>query len=363
MIGQCLIGLPVEQLPTPALVLDHEAFMANIETMGNYLTKVKKNIRPHAKTHKTPAIGHIQMNAGAIGLCCATVGEAEVMAYSGIGNILIANEVIGEAAIRRVVNLARHAKIMVVVDEPGNTRDLSAAAKQYGAVLDILVDLDVGQGRCGLRSVEELVDLAKLVAKLPGLALRGVFGYEGHVQFVQNRAERTKQGQAANARLVQAAKAVSSAGLPVDIVSGAGTGTYDIAAEFPGMTEIEAGSYIFMDATYQKLGLPFKQSLTVLSMVVSRPTDELAIFDVGLKGISPERFNPIVSGFSNTIEVKHLSEEHAIAHLQGDIDPRPGDKLHFIPSHCCTTVNLYDNIFVARDGRVEAIWPIAARRA
>lgn len=363
MTGQYLIGLPVEQLPTPALVLDYEAFMHNIQAMSTYLAKVKMNIRPHAKTHKTPTIAHIQMNAGAIGVCCATVGEAEIMAYSGIGNILIANEVISEVAIRRVANLARHAKIMVVIDEPENARVLSKAAVQYGAALDVLVDLDVGLGRCGLRSEEQLVELAKLVNKLPGLSFRGVFGYEGQVQFLPDRDERTKQGRAANNRLVQAAKAISSAGLQVDIVSGAGTGTYDIAAEFPGITEIQAGSYIFMDGTYQKLGLPFTQSLTVLSMVVSRPTDELAIFDVGLKGISPERFNPSVKGHESTIEVKKLSEEHAVAHVQGGIDPRPGDRLHFIPSHCCTTVNLYNNIFVTRDGRVEAIWPIAARRA
>lgn len=225
MTGQYLIGLAVEQLPTPALVLDYEAFMDNIQTMSDYLAKVGTNIRPHAKTHKTPAIAHIQMKAGAIGLCCATVGEAEVMAYSGIGNILVANEVVGEVAIRRVANLARHARIMVVVDEPGNARDLSAAARQYGAVLDALVDLDVGLGRCGLRSEEQLVDLARLVHKLPGLSFRGVFGYEGQVQFLPDREERTRQGRAANARLVQAARTIAAAGLPVDIVSGAGTGT------------------------------------------------------------------------------------------------------------------------------------------
>ncbi len=363
MIGHYLIGLPVEQLPTPALVLDYEAFMANIATMGDYLAKAKVNIRPHAKTHKTPAIGHIQMNAGAIGLCCATIGEAEVMVYAGIGNILVATEVVGAAAIRRLACLARHARIMVVVDDPANARDLSAAATQYGATLHVLVDLDVGQGRCGLRSIDRLVDLGKLVDKLPGLEFRGAFGYEGHVQFIPDRAERTKQGQAANALLVQGAKALAAAGLPVDIVSGAGTGTYDIAAAFPGITEIQAGSYIFMDGTYQKLGLPFKQALTVLATVVSRPTDDLAICDVGLKGISPERFNPSVQGHENAIEVQKLSEEHANARLSGGLDPRPGDKLHFIPSHCCTTVNLYDNLFVTRGGIVEAIWPIAARRA
>ena len=146
--------------------------------------------------------------------------------------------------------------------------------------------------------------------------------------------------------------------------SGAGTGTYDIAAEFAGMTEIQAGSYIFMDGTYQKVGLPFEQSLTVLATVVSRPSEDVAVFDVGIKGISPERFNPAVQGCSGgMIEVSKLSEEHATAHLSGAIDPRPGERMHFIPSHCCSTVNLYDSMFAVRNGVVEAIWPVAARRA
>lgn len=363
MSVQYLIGLPVEQLPTPALVLDVAAFTRNLEKMHGYLRQVKTNIRPHVKSHKTPAIAHLQMKAGAIGLCCATIGEAEVMVYSGLDNILIANEIIGEVAIRRTINLARHAKIMVVVDELANVRDLSAAARQYGASLDVLVDLDVGLGRCGARSLDQLIELAKAVDRSPGLSFRGVFGYEGQVQFITDGEERLRQGRAANELLVQAAKAISGIGLNVEIVSGAGTGTYNIAAEFPGITEIQAGSYIFMDGTYQKLGLPFEQSLTVLSMVVSRPADDLAIFDVGLKGISPERFNPAILGHAGLIEVKKLSEEHANAQLLSNIDPRPGDKMHFVPSHCCTTVNLYDYMYVTRDGIIEAIWPIAARRA
>lgn len=362
MSRQYMIGLPVKELPTPALVLDIEALERNLETMGNYLAKVKTNIRPHAKTHKTPTIAHLQTKAGAIGQCCQTVGEAEIMTYAGVSNILIASEVVGEVNIRRTVNLARHARIMTIVDDLTNVRDLSAASRQYGANLDILVDLDVGQHRCGVRSLEQLVELAKAVDRAPGLTLRGVFGYEGHIQFIIDREERTKLGKAASSLLVQGAKAVAGAGLNVEIVSGAGTGTYDIAAEFPEITEIQAGSYIFMDGTYQKLGLPFVQSLTVLGQVVSRPSPDMVIFDVGIKAISPERFMPSVQGYEDSITVQKLSEEHATAQLlEGDL--RPGDKVHFVPSHCCTTVNLYDYMYVTRNGIIEAIWPITARRA
>ena len=364
MRGQYWVGMPVDQLPTPALVVDIEILNRNMETMAEYLARTKTNLRPHAKTHKTPTIGHMQMRAGAVGLCCATVGEAEVMVYSGISNVMIANEVVDPLSLRRAVNLARQARVMMIVDDRENVRNLSAVARQYGVSMDVLVDLDVGQGRCGARSVGQLTELAREVEQSKGLQLKGVFGYEGHVQFIQDRAERTQKGQAANEKLVQAAKELTRLGMNIEIVSGAGTGTYDIAAEYPGITEIQAGSYIFMDGTYQKLGLPFEQSLTVLATVVSRPTHDVAVFDVGLKGISPERFNPSVQGCSGRmIEVSKLSEEHSVANLSGDIDPRPGEKMHFVPSHCCTTVNLYDSMFVARNGMVEAIWPIAARRA
>jgi D-serine deaminase-like pyridoxal phosphate-dependent protein len=362
--GQSMIGMPVKQIPTPALVLDIEIMMRNMETMANYLSRVKTHLRPHAKSHKTPAIGHMQMRAGAIGLCCATVGEAEVMVYSGVSDVLIANEVVDALSLRRAVNLARQAHVMMLVDDRENVRNLAAVARQYGVKVDVLVDLDVGMGRCGARSMEQLVDLAREVNAAQGLQLKGVFGYEGHVQFIPDREERTLKGQAANNMLVKAAKELAGLGMNIEIVSGAGTGTYDIAAEYPEITEIQAGSYIFMDGTYQKLGLPFDQSLTVLATVVSRPTDDVAVFDVGLKGISPERFNPSVQGcVGGVIEVRKLSEEHSVAALSGAVDPRPGDKMHFIPSHCCTTVNLYDSMFVSRNGVVEAIWPILARRA
>lgn len=337
--------------------------MRNIERMRSDMAKARTNVRPHGKTHKTPAIAHLQREAGAIGLCCATIGEAEVMAAAGINNILIANEMVAEVAIRRTVNLARLTNVIVPVDDRKNIRELSAAARQYSSRLDVLVDLDVGMGRCGARSMEQAIELAKAVHDSPGLRLRGVFGYEGHVQFIPDRDERTKQGSAANHLLADAAKTLCGMGFNIEIVSGAGTGTYDIAGGFPGITEIEPGSYVFMDATYNKLGLPFEQSLTVLATVVSRPTDDLVILDAGSKGISPERFNPLVRGYESVIEIRSLHEEHALGTRRSDIDPRPGDKMHLIPSHCCGTVNLYDQMYVTRDGMVEAIWPIAARRA
>ena len=364
MNSQYMVGMPIEQVSTPALVVDIEIMTQNMETMAKYLAKAKTQLRPHAKTHKTPAIGHMQMQAGAVGLCCATVGEAEVMVYSGIPEVMIANEIVDPVSLRRAVNLARQARVLMIVDDCENVKNLAAVARQYGVVVDVLADLDVGQGRCGSRSMEKLEQVAREVVKQKGLHLKGVFGYEGHLQFLTDREERTRKGREATGLLVKAAKELAGMGMNIEIVSGAGTGTHDIAAEFAEMTEIQAGSYIFMDGTYQKLGLPFQQSLTVMATVVSRPTDDLAVFDVGVKGISPERFYPSLQGLTCGIaEVKSLSEEHAVTNIAGGFDPKPGEKYHFVPSHCCSTVNLYDSMFVTRNGIVEAIWPVAARRA
>lgn len=359
-----LIGLPIEEVPTPALLVDLDLLTENMETMAAYLQKVGTHLRPHAKTHKTPAIGHMQMRHGAVGLCCATVGEAEAMVYAGIPEVLIANEVVEASSLRRAVNLCRQARILMIVDEQDNAAKLATVARQYGVTVEVLVDLDVGQGRCGARSLEQLVELAQSVRKMPGLRLMGVFGYEGHLQFIPDRKERTDKGRDATEKLVSAAKELAKLGMDMELVTGAGTGTYDIAAEFAEISEIQAGSYIFMDGTYQKLSLPFKQSLSVLSSVVSCPAPGVAIFDVGLKGISPERFYPRLQEYSQAdAEVKGLSEEHATVLLREGLNFRSGQKHRFVPSHCCSTVNLYDVIVGTRQGKVECIWPVAARRA
>lgn len=358
-----LIGLSEKLIPTPALVLEAEVFENNMNTMMDYLAKTGVNLRPHTKTHKTPMVAHQQIKAGAIGLCCATIGEAETMVNSGLNHILIANEVMGEDKIRRVVSLARYADVMVAVDNAENLGDLSAAAASINVSLGALVEVDVGMGRCGVRTIEEAVELAKKAKELQGINFHGVMGYEGHAQFIPDREERIKAGRTANTKLVAAAEAIRKAGIPVEIVSGAGTGTFDIAGEFSGMTEIQAGSYIFMDLTYEKIGLPFKQALFVLASVVSCPDDETVVLDSGMKAISVERECPRVVEYEN-LEILGLAEEHARGHLKTKAPcPKPNDKLHLVMSHCCTTMNLHNKLYVVRNGIVEAIWQIAARGA
>ena len=358
-----LVGQPESSIPTPALVLDAPAFERNMDRMAAYLAGKNVRVRPHAKTHKTPMIGHLQMRRGAIGLCCATVGEAEAMVYAGLDHILITSQSVGEDKVRRTAAMARYADVMVAVDSLDNVRDLSREAASIGVRLGIIIEVDVGMGRCGTRSAEATVELARAASSLPGLVFRGLMGYEGHAVFIGSREERTAAGERANSGLVETAEAVRKAGIPVEIVSAAGTGTYDIAGEYAGITELQTGSYIFMDLTYAKLGLPFEYALTVLATVISRPVPETVILDCGMKSISVEREMPRALDREG-LEVLKLSEEHAKAQMDpANPSPRPGERVKLIPSHCCTTVNLHDRIFVVREGRVEAVWPVAARGA
>ncbi len=363
MKSKSLIGESVEAVSTPALVVDLAVMEQNIEAMMSYLATTSCSIRPHAKTHKTPAIGHVLMKSGAIGLCCATVREAEAMVAGGLGHIFVASEVVSGDKIRRLVELTRQAELIVAVDSETNLANLSEAARGERNKLGVVIDIDVGMGRCGVQSIEQAVELARRAHGSQGIALRGVFGYEGHAVGIQDRAERTDVGRKANAYLVEAADALRSAGIPVEIVTAAGTGTFDIAAEYSGITEIEAGSYIFMDSSYGELDLPFKQSLTVLATVLSRPTEDRVVFDVGMKGISVERQMPILQN-ERGITIQKLSEAHATAQITDSaVDPKLGQRYHLVPSHCCTTVNLYDAMYAVRDGRIEDVWPIAGRGA
>ncbi len=363
MNGEVLIGQGEDRIPTPALVVDMAVMEANMERMRSFLEGGSCRLRAHAKTHKTPMIGRLQMEYGSIGLCCATVSEAEAMVQGGLDHIFVASEVVTREKILRLVSLARYADVMVAVDDGGNVECLSRAASDAGVSLGVLVDVDIGMGRCGVRSVERCVSLAATVHSASALVFRGVFGYEGHAVFIPDRAERERAGRAANALLVEAAEGVRSEGIPVEIVTGGGTGTFDIAGRYAGITEIEAGSYIFMDGRYGELDLPFQQALSVVATVISRPTEDTVIFDVGMKGISVERFCPRVQDTVG-ITVTKLSEAHANAEIAGGgVDPKPGDRFHLVPSHCCTTVNLYPQLAAVRDGVVEAVWPITGRGA
>jgi D-serine deaminase-like pyridoxal phosphate-dependent protein len=273
----------------------------------------------------------------------------------------VSSEVVGARKIERLIALARRAEIIVVVDDVENARQLSAAATAAGIELGVLVELNVGQERCGVLPGAPAVDLALAVGRLPGLRFRGLQGYEGHLQSVRELRDRTARCNAAMAQLVETRRLIEASGASVEIVSTAGTGTHEIAAEHPGVTEVQPGSYVWMDASYARVeGTPFESALTVLVSVVSRQRPGQAIVDAGWKAISTDAGNPSVKGRAD-LQYAPAGDEHG--RLTGDDLPALGGKLELVPSHCDTTVNLYDRIVGLRHGRVETGWEIAARGA
>jgi D-serine deaminase-like pyridoxal phosphate-dependent protein len=352
--------MPKHEIDTPALLLDLDKLEVNLDRMAAFFAERPASLRPHTKTHKCPVIAHQQIARGAIGVTCAKLDEATAMAQAGIKDILIANEIVGRRKIDRLMGLAGWTDIMVAVDDARNVADLSAAATSWGVALRVLVEVNVGMGRCGVEPGEPAIALAQEVATSPGLVLEGLMGYEGHAVMKPTFEERKQLAEDAMGLLVGAKDQVEAAGLEVKIVSGGGTGTHDISGAFPGVTEIQAGSYATMDVRYRNTGVGFECALTCLATVISVPRPGVAVTDAGMKSLTPEFGMPEVVGREG-VAVAKLSEEHGLLEVSEDVDLRPGEKLEFIPGHGCTTINLHEDYYALRDGAVAAIWPIAGR--
>jgi D-serine deaminase-like pyridoxal phosphate-dependent protein len=345
-------------------VIDADAMERNIARMASFFAGRPAGLRPHAKTHKSPVIAHKQLQAGAVGITCAKLGEAEVLAQGGVRDILIANQIIGPQKIARLVRLARHADVICAVDDVDNAAQISEAALAAGSTVRVLVEVNIGMNRCGVEPLAPAVELAQRVASLPGLRFTGLQGYEGHLVAVKDRAERQGRVRAAMAPLIETRRAIEAAGIPVAIVSGGGTGTFDITGTIEGFDEVQAGSYVFMDAAYGRVegaGTAFEPALFLWSTVISRPAPDRAVADIGLKTATTDHGFPAMLDVDG-VEVVSLSEEHIKLTVSGDGQQlRAGDNVRFQPGHVCTTVNLHDAYVVARGGVVEAIWPVAAR--
>jgi D-serine deaminase-like pyridoxal phosphate-dependent protein len=356
------VGTPKQELDTPALILDLDVIEGNIRMMADFLRDKPAKIRPHMKTHKTPELAYKQLAAGAIGVTCAKLGEAEVMAQAGIRDILIANQIIGPVKIERLMSLARRTDIMVAVDDEENVRDLDAAAGRWGVQPRVLVEVDNGTHRCGVQRGEPTLRLASVVAESRNLRLAGVMGYEGFAVFIPDAEERAAAARGAMEILTGAADDCRASGLEIGIVSGGGTGTYATTGAYPGVTEIQSGSYITMDARYKGIGMPFECGLTVLATVISRPRPEVLITDLGMKQLSHEFGMPHVLGIEGA-KLTKLSEEHGQIEVE---DPsaaphRIGDTVEILPTHGDTTINLHDYFFCVRNGTLEFVLPVGAR--
>ena len=355
------IGRSRNELITPALILDLDVARRNIATMAEYMCTVHAKLRPHIKVHKSPELARMQMEAGeSIGLTTATVWEAVVMVRGGIGDILIANEVVGGEKIKALAELARDGRISVAIDDARNAEELSAAALKAGSMLGVLIDLDVGMERCGVRNKEEALRLAEQVSKLRGLRLEGMMGYEGHCMLEPDPELRVQKAHAAMDKLMEAVDYLARAGFESKVISGGGTGTYNITGAHPRLTELQAGSYVVMDAFHAQLVPGFPVALTVLATVISRQGNR-AVLDSGRKTVGSELGLPRLKDVPAT--TASIAEEHLLVDVEPGYPLRVGDRVEVISGYGPTTVNLHDVYYVVEKDVVTDVWPVRTRGA
>ena len=364
------IGDLLENVDTPALIVDLDAFENNLNKMAAFSKAAGVRLRPHAKTHKGPTIALKQIAAGAVGQCCQKVAEAEALVRGGVRDVLVTNQVVGMQKLRRLAALANDATIALCFDSPEQVTAASNAAREAGVQLGGLVEIDVGMERCGAASPDAANDLAQRIADAPGLVFRGLQAYHGKAQHLPSIPERQLAIQSA-ADIVRATVArLSKSGISCELISGAGTGTFRFEGLSGLWNELQVGSYVFMDTDYARIGgegsnryTDFDHSLFVLATVMSKTTSDRAIVDAGLKSYSGEKGPPWVHGRPG-LEVVGVSDEHGKIKIGPDAQRLSlGDKVMLIPGHCDPTVNLHDWYVAVRNGRVESLWPITARGA
>jgi D-serine deaminase-like pyridoxal phosphate-dependent protein len=359
-----MIGRARDEPVTPALILDLPAVERNITEMARRMAALPAALRPHAKIHKSPIVGQMQLDAGAIGLTTATVWEAAALIDAGLSDVLIANQAIGPVKAAELARIAGLGRVIVAVESEVNVRELSEAAASARSQIDVIVEVDVGQHRSGVRSVEEALELAAVIGRLPGLRLQGVLGYEGHCMLEPDRALRIEKATAANEVLIGVVDAFEQQELATEIVAAGGLGTWDITGANPRISEIHAGSYVFTDAFHRTLVPGFDIALTVLATIISR-TGDMVVIDVGRKAIGIDRTPPEVVGDQGAIRIEygqHFNhEEHTALELVPGSQLGVGDRVELMPGYAPTTVNFYDFYYVVADDRVMDVWPIHAR--
>ena len=350
-------------IDTPALCIDLDAFEANLREVMDTCREQEIAWRPHAKCHKSPDIAKQLLSAGAIGLTCAKLGEAEVFAAAGVRDLLIANLVVGPQKVRRLVELRRQADPIVCLDHVEQAEPISRAMVEAGLKVRALIEVDIGLQRVGVAPGEATLQLAQQIAQLPGIELVGIMGYEGHLLLIQDAAEKEAKIREGLGLLAETRQLLEKNGIRCGIVSCGGTGSFALCATQPGITEIQSGGAIFMDAFYRhKCNVQeFQYALTILTTIVSRPAPDRAIIDAGRKTMNAEVHMPHVLGRED-IHIVSLSAEHG--KLQLDESARNlniGDRLELIPGYGDLTTVLHDRFYACRGDRVEAVWPLTAR--
>lgn len=361
--------LDLDEIGTPALLIDLDVMEANMRKMAAHMKAQKTGLRPHSKTHKCPIIAKKQMDLGAVGICAAKVSEAEVMVAAGIGKVLITSPVVSPEKIDRVVALAKASPdLQIVCDNPKTVEDFNQAASAAGIRLSVLVGLDTGTRRTGIALGKPAVALVEGIHKSGALAFGGIQAYAGHLMHVNGHEQRKKMSRETLARCLETKDLIQKAGFDVPVFTVGGTGTFDIDCNIEGVTDIQAGSYLFMDSQYREVGDHdseifdyFEPSLFVLVTAISQPVPELITVDGGYKALASDAKPPVFRNQDGLIYYWG-GDEHGICQFK---DPKPnvnlGDKLQLIVPHCDPTVNLYDHYHPYRDGKVQELWPIAAR--
>jgi D-serine deaminase-like pyridoxal phosphate-dependent protein len=350
------IGRAIEELDTPTLLLDRAASDRNLALMASYFRDRPSKLRPHFKNHKCVTLAKRQMQAGAVGMTCAKLGEAEVLVDNGFQDVLIANQVVGSAKIERLVQLAKRARIAVAVDHFDQVAAISRAATAGNAVVRLLIEVDIGMGRCGIPTSDAVLDLARKIVGMPGVEFGGLQAYEGHLVNVIDREQRRSQSRAAMALAVETRRLLERSGISVPCISGCSSATYDSTGILDGVDEIQAGTYATMDRQYFRLAPEFEIALSILVRVISRPGPDKAVLDVGVKGAGAEFGVPGIRDYPDVVIPFFLAEEHVVVNQAPDWPI--GQPLHLIPSHACTTCNLYREMVVHENGVVTDVWPI-----
>jgi len=326
----------------------------NLQTMARFFSQGSVGLRPHFKNHKCPTLAFRQLAAGAIGMTCATVAEAECLARHGVQSLLIANEITDPIKIDRFIDLAGQTEVMVCVDNEKIVDAIAAAARKKRIQPGLLVDVDVGLHRCGVQPGEAAVRLAKDVLE-KGLQFRGLMGYEGQVLRKPPGPEKVEAASAAMRLLIECRDLIEGAGIPVEIVSAGGTGSYNISGRYPGVTEIQAGSYLVMDTDYRQCCTEFQLALSLLTTVISKTEGERVVVDAGLKALSAERGMPSVKGIDD-VTLKRLNAEHGVIQLENpSVALQVGDKIELWVHYSDATINLHKRIYSIRNGEVEEV--------
>jgi D-serine deaminase-like pyridoxal phosphate-dependent protein len=364
------IGMTLDEVDTPALMIDLDAFERNLRRLADKVRGSGVRLRPHAKTHKCPVIALKQIELGAVGVCVQKVSEAEAMVYGGVRDVLVTNEVVGRQKLRHLMALAHTAHIGVCVDDLSQVAALDAAAAEAGTTLDVHVEINMGGNRCGVEPGAPALDLARRITQAPHLSFAGLQAYHGSAQHLRTWTERQQAIRGASDKAALTRDLLAANGIPCDNITGAGTGTFEFEVGSGVYTELQCGSYIFMDADYGRnldadgaATRAFEPSLFVWATVMSRPRTEHAIVDAGLKALAFDSGPPTVWD-EPAATYERASDEHGRLGISAATNRlNLGDKIRLVPGHCDPTVNLYDWYVAVRGDRVEAVWPITARGA